>query len=304
MIKSSLASAGFIFSLLPQVAFAFSSARDTSGSELNEVQVLNSLLAREHMGNAFYNQSFTKYCQQGFLDAGLPIWARNRWTEMAEHQATYVSFLQNILGDEAVQPCTYNFPDQDPWSFADLSYMLETSGISAYSGAARYLSSQDLVSTFGAILATKARHAAWVNSAINDANPWSSAFETPLDLNQVFTLTSGFVVSCPSAQPASTAPTKPFSKLTLPPKSQPGQTTQLSFDAPDSSNNLYAWFASGLQSVVVLLNGDKTVTIPPHIKGTVYALVCTSNSTMNDALTVAGPVFLNFNYDANGQHIP
>ncbi|KAF9218847.1 hypothetical protein BS17DRAFT_798437 [Gyrodon lividus] len=303
-MKHYVASVSLVFGLLHEMAFAFPSARDSSQDAPTEVQALNFVLALEHMGKAFYDQSLAKYCQEDFLHNGLPTWARGRWVEVVEHQATYVSFLQNILGGEAVQPCTYTFPHDDPWSFAQLSYMLETISTSAYSSAARYLHDEDLVSTFGSILAVKARHSAWVNSAIEDANPWSSAFDTPLNFNQILTITSAFVDSCPTTQSAAVGPAKAFPKLSFPPKSQPGQTVQPSFKFPDSSDPLYVWFTGGFQSVVVQMNDNGTVTIPPYIKGSLYAIVLSSNSTMNDEFTVAGPAFLSFNFDANGQQIP
>ncbi|KIJ11084.1 hypothetical protein PAXINDRAFT_85011 [Paxillus involutus ATCC 200175] len=268
------------------------------------MQALNFVLALEHMGNAFYNQSLARYLQDDFVQNGLPTWARGRWVEVAEHQATYVSFLENVLGDEAVQPCTYSFPHDDPWSFAELSYMLETISTSAYSGAARYLDDKDLVSTFGSILAVKARHSAWVNSAIEDANPWSTAFDTPLNLNQILTLTSPFVVSCPATQQPLVGPFKTFPQLSFPPNSQPGQIVRPSFEFPQSTDPLYVWFTGGFQSVVVPINEDRTVSMPPQIKGSLYAMVLSSKSTMSDDHTVAGPAFLNFNFDANDQRIP
>ncbi|KAH7882861.1 ferritin-like domain-containing protein [Phlebopus sp. FC_14] len=302
----SLASAlGLVLGLLPHAAFSFPSAMNAASDALREIQVLNFVLAFEHLGNAFYNNALSKYCQQTFIGAGLPPWARDRWSEMAEHQTTYVSFLRNILGDQAVPPCTYSFPDTDPWSFADLSYLIETVATSAYSGAVRNLLNPDLGPTLAAILAVKARHSAWINSAILDANPWSTAFDTPLDMNHVLTLMSDFVVSCPSP-PASSDLTdvlspKPFRKLALPPDSRPGQTVQLSFESADSNDPLFVWFATGFESTVLLMNTDKTVSIPSSIKGVIYVIVLDCNDTMSSASTVAGPAFLNIDYDPHGQ---
>ncbi|KIJ08874.1 hypothetical protein PAXINDRAFT_18020 [Paxillus involutus ATCC 200175] len=180
-----------------------------------EMQALNSFLALEHMGNAFYDQSLARHRQDDFVQNVFPTWARSRWVEVAERQATYVSFLENVLGDEA--------------SFAELSYMLETIDRSAYSsaarylddkcveprvylwvdsGAARYLDDKDLVSTFGSILAVKARYSAKVNSVIKDAT----------DPTQILTLTltSAFVVSCRTTQSTFVGSSKAFSKLSFP----------------------------------------------------------------------------------------
>jgi hypothetical protein len=72
--------------------------------------------------------------------------------------------------------------------------MLETVGVSAYSGAAQFLSNsvscnfdglmclfhqalQDYITSSGAILAVEARQSAWINSAVLKANPWNTAFD-------------------------------------------------------------------------------------------------------------------------------
>jgi rubrerythrin len=75
--------------------------------KLLETEILNFALTLEHLENAFYTQGLQKYTQEDFVDAGLPTWARGRWNQIAQHETTHVSFLESVLGDEAVQPCTY-----------------------------------------------------------------------------------------------------------------------------------------------------------------------------------------------------
>ena len=85
--------------------------------------------------------------------------------------------------------------DNSPREFIDLSEALETAGTSAYTGAIQYISNDvgDLCSFFhgvhwdftykgyttaaASILATEARHASWINSAVRKQNPWNTAFE-------------------------------------------------------------------------------------------------------------------------------
>ncbi|KIK89945.1 hypothetical protein PAXRUDRAFT_35326 [Paxillus rubicundulus Ve08.2h10] len=144
-----------------------------------EDQILNFALTLEHLEDA--TQGIQKYTKKDFLAEGLPSWARGRWTQIAEHEATHDPFLDTILGDQAVKPCTYNFPDTDVTSFAAVSFMLETMGVSAYSGALKYLTSA-----------------------------------TPLGLNQVLTLASGVIVFCPRRiVPALTFPANARPKQTV-----------------------------------------------------------------------------------------
>ena len=91
--------------------------------------------------------------------------------------------------------------------------MLETVGTSAYTGAAHFFSNKvkiasnrlstlfdladvinfdilkDFITSAGTILAIEARHAAWLSSALEKANPWSASFEVmtiPLHRSQLF----------------------------------------------------------------------------------------------------------------------
>jgi rubrerythrin len=74
---------------------------------LLDIQILNFALTLEHLENAFYTQGLQKYSQEDFIGAGLPTWARGRWDQIAAHESTHVSFLESVLGDQAVKPCTY-----------------------------------------------------------------------------------------------------------------------------------------------------------------------------------------------------
>ncbi|KAH7882856.1 ferritin-like domain-containing protein [Phlebopus sp. FC_14] len=283
--------------LMLQHASGLPQIRGTSDNGTpTEKQILNFALTLEHLENAFYMQALEKYSQKDFLDENLPVWARGRWEQIAQHEATHVSFLETALGDEAVKPCTYNFPDTDPKTFAELSFMFETVGVSAYSGAAKFLTNPDTITSSGAILAVEARQSAWIHSAVQKANPWNSAFDTPLDLNQVFTLASGVIVSCPPTNMP--LPVRAFPALVFPASARPGQTVEVTFNATSSAESLYVGFISGLGATIVPLEPDRTVTIPSNLQGVVFGIVVTSETKVTDDVTVAGPVFLSFDFDS------
>ncbi|KAG2098917.1 ferritin-like domain-containing protein [Suillus discolor] len=267
-----------------------------------DIQILNFALTLEHLENAFYTQGLEKYTQQDFLNADLPAWARGRWNEIAQHESTHVSFLESVIGEQAVQPCTYSFPDTDPMSFVTTSFMLETVGVSAYSGAAQFLSQSDYITSSGAILAVEARQSAWINSAILKANPWNTAFDTPLDLNHVWTLASGVIVSCPSSNMP--LPVKAFPALSFPAGAQPGQTVQVSFNAtmvPSVPPQLYVAFIAGLGATFVPLSAQNTVEIPSTLQGVVFPIITSSSTAVTDNVTIAGPAFLSFHFKADGE---
>lgn len=90
----------------------------------------------EHLENAFYHEALNKFDAAAFTAAGFPTWVRERFSQIAEHEAAHVALLSGALGSAAVQPCTYKFPYTDPKSFTALSAILENVGVSAYLGAA------------------------------------------------------------------------------------------------------------------------------------------------------------------------
>lgn len=287
-----------VVAALPELCVAAPSKRDDSSTP-TDIQILNFALTLEHLENAFYTQGLQKYTQQDFLNADLPTWARGRWNEIAQHESTHVSFLESVIGDQAVQPCTYSFPDTDPMTFVTTSFMLETVGVSAYSGAAQFLSNSDYITSSGAILAVEARQSAWINSAVLNANPWNTAFDTPLDLNHVWTIASGVIVSCPSSNMA--LPVKAFPALSFPAGAQPGQTVKVSFNATTTSEQLYVAFIAGLGATFAPLSSQMTVDIPSTLQGVVFPLITSSNDTVTDDVTIAGPAFLSFDFNSDGE---
>lgn len=62
----------------------------------------------EHLENAFYSGGLAKYDQAAFVAAGLPVWSRGRFEQIAAHEATHVAFLESALGDAATAACNYS----------------------------------------------------------------------------------------------------------------------------------------------------------------------------------------------------
>ncbi|KDR80400.1 hypothetical protein GALMADRAFT_62556 [Galerina marginata CBS 339.88] len=256
---------------------------------IDDTTVLNFALTLEHLENAFYSGALAKFTDFDFLGAGLPIGARDRFELVAAHEAVHVKFLSDTLGSQATKPCTYNFPYTDPKSFAALSQVLEGVGASAYTGAAQLLTNKDFLTVAASILATEARHASWVASAVNMVTPWGTAFETPLGLNEVFTLAAGFITSCPSSNPA--LPVKAFPALTIT-GATPGQAASVSAPKATASPTFIAFF-NGLDQIFAPVKNGK-VTVPTGLQGQVYAVATTSGTLATDNVIVAGPAILFF----------
>lgn len=281
--------------IAPIVAHPVISRRDP----INDNDVLNFALTLEHLENAFYTEGLAKYDQQAFVNAGLPSFARARFAEVAAHESTHVAFLTKVLGDKATKPCTYSFPYNDPKSFTALSQALEGTGVSAYSGAAKLIQNKDYLTAAAVVLSTEARHASWIASAVNKHAGWSGAFDVPLAPNQIFTLASAFIKSCPETNPP--LPFKPFPALSVSgPAPKPGDTITVSSSASLQGKDLFAVFFTGLSTETVPFKDGK-VTIPKDLRGQIYMVLSTKATDVDDSTIVAGPAILTFETNSQGQ---
>jgi len=257
-----------------------------------DTQVLNYALTLEHLENAFYSGALAQFDETAFQEAGLPSLVRERFTQVAVHEATHVAVLSTVLGDQATQPCTYYFPYDDVKSFAALSQVLEGVGASAYTGAAQFLTSPVFLTAAASILSTEARHASWVASAVDNAAPWYAPFEIPLPPAVVLALASQYIKSCPSTNPTLLSLLlEPLPALTLH-EAVPGQNATVHHDSK-SVHPKFIVFYSGLSETFVSISKGQVV-VPANISGQVYAVATSSGTEVTDATIVAGPVILSF----------
>ncbi|KAG8776498.1 hypothetical protein FRC12_000866 [Ceratobasidium sp. 428] len=265
----------------------------------SDADILNYALTLEHLENAFYKGALEKFDADAFKKVGFEPFVRGRFQQIVDHEATHVQFLSDALGDKATKPCTYKFPYNDPKSFAALSMALEGTGVSAYLGAAKLISNKDYLTAAAAVLTTESRHAAWISASVNMGAPWSSAFDIPLSLNQVYSLAAAFITDCPSSNPP--LPVKAFPALAVPTSYKAGDTISVSFDSSMAKGkNTYMAFFTGLTAKFAPIQNGK-VTIPKDLMGTVYAVVTTDNKNTNDDNTVAGPAILMFPFGSSAR---
>ncbi|KAJ7598974.1 ferritin-like domain-containing protein [Mycena floridula] len=289
-----------LFALLTASALAYPVIE--TRSDVDDGQILNFALTLEHIENKFYHDALAKFNQQAFLDAGLPSFARDRFLEVAAHEQAHVDFLTKALkaaGVEPTKPCTYKFPYTDPKSFAALSQIIEGVGTSAYLGAAAAITNKGYLTAAGAILTTEARHAAWVASAVDKGAAWSGALDVPLGLNQIYSLVVGFIVECPSTNPA--LPVKAFPALTVSPAApHPGDIITVSYPGMSQDQPLFAVFFSGLDKIFVPVQNGK-VEVPKTPRGQIYMVLSSSGTDASDSFIVAGPYIIVITTNSKGQ---
>lgn len=177
----------------------------------------------------------------------------------------------------------------DPKSFLATSTLIENVGVSAYLGAASSITEKAYVTVAGSILTTEARHQAWLNSAVVKNSAWSGPEDTPLDFDEVYSIASAFITSCPSTNPA--LPFKAFPALTI--------DTDGSVKTTANTENTYVQVISGLETALYPVVNGKVQNLP-NPQGISYAVLTSSsdNTKVSDDNIVAGPVIRNYPFKA------
>jgi len=170
--------------------------------------------------------------------------------------------------------------------------------VSAYAGAAQFISNKDYLTAAAVVLSTEARHAAWVASAVNKGTPWSGALDAPLGLNEVYSLAAPFITSCPSTNPV--LPVKAFPALAIA-NPVPGVESAVDASMATSPPTHIAFFVGLAKTFVPIVNGK--VLIPKGLGGQIYAVATTSGDTASDSTIVAGPAPLQISWDSNGNAV-
>ncbi|KAJ5261082.1 hypothetical protein N7478_011677 [Penicillium angulare] len=268
---------------------------------VNDAAILNYALTLEHLEATFYQQGLQNYSHEAFMNAGFPDPFYANLQEVASDEHTHVTFLTsalNAVGSPAVAQCNYAFPATDPKSFVALANILEGVGVSAYLGAAASIANKTYLTAAGSILTVEARHNAYLREALGQV-PFAQPFDNPLDLNEVYTLASPFITSCPSTNPQ--LPVKAFPSLTMTPSGNVmnGSTATLvtgaGFNATGNSN-LSAAFITVTGPVYAPLkstgNNQFIVTIPEGVEGQSYIVLTSSMSGVSDDNIVAGPAIV------------
>jgi rubrerythrin len=199
MLTSSLkvASGAAIAMSLTTVPGAFSIRSQVSAQEMtSDLDVLNYALTLEHLEYAFYRDGI------GLFSFGQDSRGQSIDTNFAairDHEGAHVETLTGVitdLGGEPVAEATYDFGDaySGPMAFMMTAAALENTGVSAYDGAAQFITDPDLLTAAGSIVAVEARHASYLNLLTGEI-PFPAAFEKPLTMDEVLKIAGPFIAS-------------------------------------------------------------------------------------------------------------
>jgi len=261
---------------------AVAAAPEARQDAINDGVILNYALTLEHLENTFYHEALTKFSEADFRKAGVNPEFYCNLKEIASDEATHVSFLSGALSAAGVTPtaaCTYDFGADTVENYLALANILEGVGVSAYLGAAQYISNKAYLTAAGSILTVEARHSAYLrdNQLIRES-PFPSPFDVPLDFDEVYSLAALFIKSCPESNP--TLPVKAFPVLSGPAGfAKVGD--KLAITVPKSVDAKAAYFVTILGPVSAPLEGSGssyTVTVPEGVQGGQEYLLLTSST--------------------------
>ncbi|KGQ07708.1 Protein rds1 [Beauveria bassiana D1-5] len=307
------------------VAAGFVSAAPTieKRAGITDADILQYALTLEHLEDTFYRDGLAKYSEQDFNSAGFDSKVYNNIKTIASDEAAHVDFLTKGLqgkhsifikkpeppitdqisaaGANPVAACTYDFGYKDVKSFLATASILEGVGVSAYLGAAADIMSKAYLTAAGSILTVESRHSSYIRASL-DQKPFPQPFDTPLSYNEVYSLASGFIKSCPETNPP--LPVKAFPAVAvaadtkMPIKAGDEivlQTPGYQLQGANSDTKIYAAFIAVTGPVFVdayPVDGGFKVQIPEGFAGQTYAVLTSCKDAVNDDTIAAGPAII------------
>ncbi|KXT11142.1 hypothetical protein AC579_4951 [Pseudocercospora musae] len=272
--------------------------------DFNDFDVLNYALTLEHLEDKFYREGLANFTEAQFASAGYDSTFYSNLVKVSADETAHVTLLSGAItaaGGTPVRECTYAFGVTSPAEFVGLASVLEGVGASAYTGAASQIADKAYLTVAASILSIEARHSSYIRSSLAQV-PFPQSLENPLTPNEVFTLASPFIVSCPSTNPALPIKTYPAVAVTTTGTIRTGQNISISTSpivlAPaDDKAHLYAAFITAggpvWANMTSMGNGYAFgVTIPEGVYGQSYLILNNCNDTVTDTTIIAGPALL------------
>ncbi len=153
-----------------------------------DIGILNYALTLEYLERAFYNEATANNVAKDprtveFLSV------------VTEDERAHVAALRNVLGSKAVKLPKFNFRNttKDEALFQQTAFVLENTGVHAYSGQANNISSPKVVRAAVSIVTIEARHASVIGQIIKGRNGIApnGAFDTAYTAQRVLKAVKG-----------------------------------------------------------------------------------------------------------------
>jgi len=254
-------------------------------------------LTLEFLETAFYKTGFAKFPDSDFLALGLSATDLANLKDIGQTEQVHVTTLLSAIagaGTQPVAPCEYNFGFSTAAEMVATASILENVGVSAYLGAAPLVSSPAILTVAAEIVTVEARHQTFIRSA-SKAVAVPSAFDTPLDVRNVFTLAAGFITSCPSGSNLNITPFPSMNSTTPTADIKVNTVLQVSISA--SGATFCAFTNGGLPGGTAFVAMESSGCLIPGdiLAGDVYVNLASSapeTGILTDDITVAGPMVI------------
>ena len=247
-----------------------------------DADILQYALTLEHLENAFYKKALSTWSVDDFTNANFSADFYSQLKYIAHDEEAHVQYLEAGLkaaGAKPVEACTYAFPMQSAEDFVALAAIIEGVGVSAYLGASPMVTSKQYLTAAASILVTEALHQSAARNAAGEI-PMANPFGTPMDLNAVYSIASGFIVDCPSSN--ANLPVMAYKGLNVTQGMPVAANSTVTFMANgDVPSSFYVTFVSGLDVLPItgdMENGMIKVEVPGEVSGQSYAFITSDNS--------------------------
>ncbi|KAL8658302.1 MAG: hypothetical protein Q9202_007595 [Teloschistes flavicans] len=264
--------------------------------QYTDTQLLQYILSLEHFQDAFYRQGVANFTQAQFAEAGFNADFYSNLTDIASHEHTHVTSLTTTLLQLNVTPvaeCDYYFNVTSAKGFIQAAPLIESVSVSSYIGLLANLKGDAFRTLFSSVLAVEARHSSFIRASLG-LQPFATPFDTPLDLDETYTLTQLYTLSCPQDNPLALKDGGMIGEEVL--FITYGKDIKIGSDCEP----IYAAFLTitgpiFAPTIRVPDNGGfkTTVPAPPQgyapINGFVYVVLSSSNTTLTDDNILAGP---------------
>lgn len=172
---------GAVLSALAPSALAAGSGRPPASFGAGDVGILNYALTLEYLESSFYNQAYAHLYSSA--PAAVKAFLKTTKTDEADH----VLALKGSLGSKAVKEPKFNFGKAvtDLRTFEATAYVLENTGVAAYSGQAFNIKSPKVLAVALAIVTVEARHAGAIGSIAGSPIAKDGPFDIPQTASQI-----------------------------------------------------------------------------------------------------------------------